>query len=175
MRIILMLIKKEFLQVFRSPLLMSILIVAPMVQFILFPFTADYEIKVLDIAFIDNDNSTLSRQLIEEFSSSTHFRSKGMIDSKSYADKLMKADKIDFLVEIPLDFEKNVMGQYGTTIAITASRSHCHRNQNGQAAFIWRSLPQRIWTVWNGWQKRLQRLAWTASRCSTVVSRNVVW
>ena len=121
MRIILMLIKKEFLQVFRSPLLMSILIVAPMVQFILFPFTADYEIKVLDIAFIDNDNSTLSRQLIEEFSSSTHFRSKGMIDSKSYADKLMKADKIDFLVEIPLDFEKNVMGQYGTTIAITAN------------------------------------------------------
>ena len=108
MRIILMLIKKEFLQVFRSPLLMSILIVAPMVQFILFPFTADYEIKVLDIAFIDNDNSTLSRQLIEEFSSSIHFRSKGMIDSKSYADQLMKADKIDFLVEIPQDFEKSI-------------------------------------------------------------------
>ena len=90
MRIILMLIKKEFLQVFRSPLLMSILIVAPMVQFILFPFTADYEIKVLDIAFIDNDNSTLSHNLINKFSSSPHFRSKGMIDSKSYADKLMK-------------------------------------------------------------------------------------
>ena len=34
MRIILMLIKKEFLQVFRSPLLMSILIVAPMVAWL---------------------------------------------------------------------------------------------------------------------------------------------
>ncbi|MCQ2272520.1 MAG: ABC transporter permease [Bacteroidales bacterium] len=121
MRVILMLIKKEFLQVFRSPLLLSILIVAPMVQFILFPFTADYEIKVLDIAFIDNDNSTLSHNLINEFSASKHFRSKGIIDSKSYADKLMKADKIDFLVEIPLDFEKHLICQDGTTIAITAN------------------------------------------------------
>ena len=100
---------------------MSILIVAPMVQFILFPFTADYEIKVLDIAFIDNDNSTLSHNLINEFSASSHVRSKGMVDSESYADKLMKADKIDFLVEIPQNFEKNIIGREGTTIAITAN------------------------------------------------------
>lgn len=121
MRIILMLIKKEFLQVFRSPLLLSILLVAPMVQFILFPFTADYEIKVLDIAFIDNDNSTLSHNLINEFNSSPHFRSLGIVDSKKYANKLMKKDKIDFLVEIPHDFEKNMVRQEGVTLAITAN------------------------------------------------------
>lgn len=121
MRIILMLIKKEFLQVFRSPLLMSILIVAPMVQFILFPFTADYEIRVIDIAFIDNDNSSTSHNLITDFNSSPHFRCKGVVDTKESANIMMKKDKIDFLVEIPADFEKNMVRSEKVSVSITAN------------------------------------------------------
>ena len=41
MRVILMLVKKEFLQVFRNSLLWKILILAPMAEFLLFPYTAD--------------------------------------------------------------------------------------------------------------------------------------
>ena len=65
MRTILILIKKEFLQVFRNPLLISILVVAPLVQFVIFPFCADYEIKMLDIAFIDNDRSSISKDIMD--------------------------------------------------------------------------------------------------------------
>ena len=64
MRVIFMLIRKEFLQVYRNKLLMSILIVAPLVQFLIFPFTADYEIKVLHIGFIDHDQSSITKQII---------------------------------------------------------------------------------------------------------------
>ena len=70
MRTIFILIKKEFLQVFRNPLLISILTVAPLVQFVIFPFCADYEIKMLDIAFIDNDRSSISKDIINSFISS---------------------------------------------------------------------------------------------------------
>ncbi len=121
MRVILMLIKKEFLQVWRNPLLMQILIVAPLVQFLLFPFTADYEIKQLKIAFIDNDRSSLTQEMIDKFQYSSYFIDYGLLTSKDEAQQLMLSDKIDVLVEFPKDFEKYVVTQQHTEIAITAN------------------------------------------------------
>lgn len=121
MRIILILIKKEFLQVFRNPLLLSILVVAPMAEFMLFPFCADYEIKVLDIAFIDNDRSGISGDIINSFNASGLFVSHGLLNCKDEADELMKHDKIDLLVEFPDDLEKNLFNNEPTQIAITAN------------------------------------------------------
>jgi len=121
MRIILILIKKEFLQVFRSPLLLSILIVAPMVQFLLFPFTADYEIKVLHIAFIDNDHSSISHKIMQKFISSQNFISHGNIVSKTEAEYMMLRDEIDFIIELPKGLEKHLMTQQKSSIAITAN------------------------------------------------------
>jgi len=95
MRTILILIKKEFLQVFRNTLLMQILIVAPLVQFLLFPFTADYEIKTLNIAFIDHDKSTTTREMRNKFEYSAYFIPHGLLDTKSEAENLMLNDKID--------------------------------------------------------------------------------
>ena len=121
MRTIFILIKKEFLQVFRNPLLISILVVAPLVQFLIFPFCADYEIKVLDIAFIDHDHSSISNDIIHSFNSSNIFISHGLVSSKKEADQLMERDKIDILVEIPIDFEENLYNNQPTQIAITAN------------------------------------------------------
>ena len=121
MRTILILIKKEFLQVFRNPLLLSILVVAPLVEFMIFPFCADYEIKVLNIAFIDNDHSQLSKNIIHSFNSSEIFVSKGLLDNKDEADEMMKHDKIDLLIEIPSNFESNLYNNESTKIAVTAN------------------------------------------------------
>lgn len=121
MRIILMLIKKEFLQVFRNPLLRSILVVAPLVQFLLFPFTADYEIKVLHIGFIDHDRSSTTQDIITGFIASPYFISHGIMESKQKADEMMLKDKIDFIIEFPSDFEKYIINQEHATIAITAN------------------------------------------------------
>ena len=121
MRTILILIKKEFLQVFRNPLLLSILVVAPMVEFMIFPFCADYEIKVLNIAFIDNDHSQISKDIINSFNSSDIFVSKGNLSNKKKADEMMKHDKIDLLIEIPYNFENDLYNNQNTKIAITAN------------------------------------------------------
>ena len=121
MRTILILIKKEFLQVFQNPLLLSILVVAPLVEFMIFPFCADYEIKVLNIAFIDNDRSQISKDIIHSFNSSEIFVSKGLLDNKDEADEMMKHDKIDLLVEIPSNFENNLYNNESTKIAVTAN------------------------------------------------------
>ena len=121
MRTILILIKKEFLQVFRNPLLLSILVVAPLVEFMIFPFCADYEIKVLNIAFIDNDRSQISKDIIHSFNSSEIFVSKGLLDNKEEADEMMKHDQIDLLIEIPINYENNLYNNENTQIAVTAN------------------------------------------------------
>lgn len=121
MRTILMLIKKEFLQVFRNPLLRSILVVAPLVQFVLFPFTADYEIKILNIAFIDHDRSSVTQDIITGFNASPYFINHGIVPSKKIADEMMLRDEIDFLIEFPLHFEKDILNSEHTGIAITAN------------------------------------------------------
>jgi ABC-2 type transport system permease protein len=120
-RTIFILIKKEFLQVFRNPLLLSILIVAPLVQFLLFPFTADYEIKTLNIAFIDNDRSSITKAMKNKFEYSKYFVSHGILETKSETEDLMLKDGIDILIEFPAQFEKNMMNSTPATIAITAN------------------------------------------------------
>lgn len=121
MRVILMLIRKEFLQVKRNKLLMSILIVAPLVQFLIFPFTADYEIKVVQIGFIDFDQSTTSKSIIEKFTYSPYFVSHGFIESREKGELLMMHDKVDFIIEIPSQFEKEIINGGAPQIAITAN------------------------------------------------------
>ena len=121
MRVILMLIKKEFLQVFRNPLLRSILLVAPLAQFLLFPFTADYEIKVLNIGFIDHDRSSTTQDIISSFDASSYFINHGILLSKSNADEMMLQDKIDFIIEFPSNLEKDIANGEGANIAITAN------------------------------------------------------
>jgi len=121
MRVILMLIKKEFLQVFRNTLLMQILIVAPLVQFLLFPFTADYEIKTLNIAFIDNDRSSITKAMQNKFEYSKYFVNYGLLETKNEAEELMLKDNIDILIEFPSHFEKQMMTFSPATIAITAN------------------------------------------------------
>ena len=121
MRTILILIKKEFLQVFRNSLLMQILIVAPLVQFLLFPFTADYEIKTLNIAFIDSDRSSLTSEMQQKFQYSKYFVNYGLLDTKKEADAMMLDDKIDILIEFPQNFERNIMTLHPATISITAN------------------------------------------------------
>jgi ABC-2 type transport system permease protein len=121
MRTILILIKKEFLQVFRNTLLMQILIVAPLVQFLLFPFTADYEIKILNIAFIDTDRSTITQEMRNKFEYSKYFVNYGVLETKNEAEELMLKDQIDILIEFPQHFEKNIFTFIPATIAITAN------------------------------------------------------
>jgi ABC-2 type transport system permease protein len=116
-----MLIKKEFLQVMRNPLLRSILIIAPLVQFLLFPFTADYEIKHVNIAFIDHDRSSTTQAIIQEYLSSPYFIGHGILASNDQAQEMMLHDKIDFVIEFPVDFEKNLMNRQKTGLAITAN------------------------------------------------------
>ena len=168
MRTILILIKKEFLQVYRNTLLMQILIVAPLVQFLLFPFTADYEIKTLNIAFIDNDRSTITGEMQHKFAYSKYFVSYGLLETKKEAEELMLKDHIDILIEFPPHFEKNIMNSgEPATIAITANAI------NSVKAGIGVGYVQTV--LGNFYEDMVMEMGVTVNTSSKLLATNIYW
>jgi ABC-2 type transport system permease protein len=58
MRTIKFLLQKEFKQIFRNRAIIALVIAMPVVQLIILPLAANYEVKNINIAIIDNDNSS---------------------------------------------------------------------------------------------------------------------
>ena len=68
------LIKKEFLQILRNRAILAIIFVMPVVQLVVLPLAASYEIKDIKIAVTDHDKSSLSRRLIRKITASGYFK-----------------------------------------------------------------------------------------------------
>jgi ABC-2 type transport system permease protein len=61
MRQLLFLLKKEFRQIFRNKSILAVIFVMPVVQLIVLPLAASYEIKNINLAVVDHDHSSFSR------------------------------------------------------------------------------------------------------------------
>ncbi|HEX5026941.1 MAG TPA: ABC transporter permease, partial [Agriterribacter sp.] len=67
------LLQKEFKQIFRNKTILAISIVAPIMQFLILPLAANYEIKNINLAVVDHDHSAYARQLISKITGSGYF------------------------------------------------------------------------------------------------------
>jgi len=122
MRTLLFLLDKEFRQLLRNKQLLRTLIIAPMIQLILLPLAADYSVKNISIAVVDNDHSTFSQKLIYKITASGHFKLTGYTNSYPQALSMVEQEKADLVLQIPTDFEKNLVteNQAKLYIAINA-------------------------------------------------------
>lgn len=85
------------------------ILVAPLVQLLILPLAADYEVKNIKIAIVDSDRSSYSQKLISKITASGYFRLSGYTDSFDDAYKLIESDKADLVLEIPSGFERNLV------------------------------------------------------------------
>ena len=100
--------------------MLPIILVMPLVQLLILSYTATFEIKNASIAFVDMDQSNASRELISKFSGSPFFTVVGNNFSIEELDKPMLQKKVEIIVQIPSDFEKDLMnGKSVSTQIIT--------------------------------------------------------
>lgn len=111
MKIILHLIRKEILQIRRNKQILPMLTIMPVMQVILLSFAANYEIRHLQLAVVDDDHSVTSRQLIRSFTASGFFELAAYVPSPEKAFELMQEEKADVVVKIPAHFERNLTRQ----------------------------------------------------------------
>ena len=122
MRTLKFLLQKEFRQIFRDKTLLRAMLLAPLIQLMLLPLAANYEIKNIYLAVVDHDHSTYSQKLISKISSSGYFKLAGYNTSYDQAYQLVERDKADLILEIPVGFEKNLVreGSQKLFIAVNA-------------------------------------------------------
>ena len=56
MRTLKFLLQKEFRQIFRDPGILRIIFILPVIQLLVLPWAADYEIKNIKLAVVDHDH-----------------------------------------------------------------------------------------------------------------------
>jgi ABC-2 type transport system permease protein len=122
MRTIQFLLQKEFRQIFRNKIILAMIVVVPSIQLMILPLAADYEIKNINIAIVDLDRSPYSQKLISTITASGYFRLTGFNDSYTEAHTLIENDNADLILEIPRNFEKNLVreGEQKLFIAVNA-------------------------------------------------------
>lgn len=109
MRTIKFLLQKEFRQIFRNRAILAMVMVMPVMQLLILPLAANYEVKNVNIAVIDNDHSSYSQKLISKVTASGYFKLTGYDFSVKEAFKLIESDKADLILEIPHGFERNLV------------------------------------------------------------------
>ncbi len=119
MRTILYILQKEFIQISRSRLMMGVLFIMPFVQLIILGYAASFEVKNLNIHIVDNDKSTLSRNLISKFSASPYFLLKNSSQSHKIALEDLEKGVVDLIMEIPANFEKNLVNREKTSVYLS--------------------------------------------------------
>jgi ABC-2 type transport system permease protein len=100
---------KEFRQIFRDPAILRLIFIMPAIQLLILPFTADYEIKNIDVGIIDKDHSTYSRALIRKLEYSEYFSLKAYGQNSKEGFEWLESDKVDLYLEIPVQFEANLV------------------------------------------------------------------
>lgn len=109
MKTLYFLLEKEFRQLLRNRQLLRTLIIAPCIQLILLPLAADYSVKNISIAVVDNDHSPFSQRLIGKITASGHFKLTGYTGSYQDALTMVEQDKADLAIQIPHNFEKDLV------------------------------------------------------------------
>ena len=83
----------------------------PVIQLLVLPWAADYEVKNIKLAVTDQDHSEYSRQLINKVAASGYFILTEYSDSYAGALQQIEKDEADIVLQIPAKFEKDLVKQ----------------------------------------------------------------
>jgi len=108
MRVILFIVQKEFLQIFRNKTMLPIIFIVPLVQFLILVNAATFEIKNINLSVVDYDNTLRSREVISRFDASPFYTIVPTEQSVEKAVEKVHANKADVVLVIPQGFEKDL-------------------------------------------------------------------
>jgi len=155
MRTLKFLLQKEFRQIFRDPAIVRMILMMPIIQLILLPLAANYEVKNVKLAIVDHDHSSYTQQMINKITASGYFQLTGVSNSYNTAMKLIEKDKADIILEIPAQFERTIVKENKAPLfmavnAINGTRANLGsaylqniiRNYNQDIRMQWIQMPR---------------------------------
>ena len=108
MRKLRFLLQKEFIQIFRNRMMLPILFVMPIIQLIILANAATFELREIPVYLVDQDQSTLSREVMQSFIQSEFFK---VIDIGQRTDvgvELIDQNVVKMVVVLPNNLEDDL-------------------------------------------------------------------
>src|SRR5256886_8851332 len=99
---------KEFLVVLRDPLTLFFMLFPPIVEMIAFGYALDTDVKHMATLVLDEDRTTESRQLIDQFVNTQTFKIVGEVHSIQELAAAIRRGKAYVGIQIPPDFTRNL-------------------------------------------------------------------
>jgi ABC-2 type transport system permease protein len=109
MRILRILLEKEFRQIFRNPAILRIIFMMPAIQLLILPLAADYEIKNVNVCVVDLDHSAYSNKLVNKIKASGYFNLVDYTGSYEKTLDYVEHDEADLILQIPKSFERKLV------------------------------------------------------------------
>ncbi len=107
--IIRVLLRKEYLQIFRDKVMLRQLIMMPFIQLLLLSSAATFEVKTAEFYLVDRDQSAASRGLVDRLRASGRFVVAGASQSMSLAGDALLSRDAGMILGIPPGFERDVV------------------------------------------------------------------
>lgn len=108
MRILILFLKKEFLQFIRDPKMFVVVLIAPVIQLIFLGYAANRDLKNISTAVFDMDKTNESRKFIERFEKSGYFSVKYYAEDYKNISVLLDKGEVLLCIVIPHHFESDV-------------------------------------------------------------------
>lgn len=133
MKVLIFILQKEFRQIFRDRTILAMMFAVPIIQLIILPLAANFEVKNINVAYVDYDRSTYSQKLLNKIASSGYFRIVG--NTISYADalQLIEKNEADIILEIPNGFERNLVREGRQQVNLAADAINGTKSSIGSA------------------------------------------
>jgi ABC-2 type transport system permease protein len=116
-------VRKEFIQLFRDKRSRPILVIAPLVQLLVFGYVVNYDIKDIRVALIDQSRTRESRLMNDAFIASKIFRITHLPGSPRELEELLLTGKVDLGIKIPPDFSSRIRRGQTAEVQILADGS----------------------------------------------------
>jgi ABC-2 type transport system permease protein len=100
---------KEFLQLMRDRPTLGMIVGIPLLQLTLFGFAINTDPKHLPTALIVQDDGPLARSIVSALRATDYFAIKHAARNSSDADRLIRSNEAQFIIEIPPDFDRRLV------------------------------------------------------------------
>jgi ABC-2 type transport system permease protein len=102
------LMRKEFIHILRDPRSLYIAIGLPLVLLILFGYAITFDVNHIPVAVINQDDSSLSRDLISRVQASEYFDLRYLSNEYTKLERLLDEGKVKIILVIPLHFYRDL-------------------------------------------------------------------
>jgi len=127
-------IAKEFIQMRRDRITLSMLVAIPLMQLILFGYAINANPKHLPTVVVSGDHSKLTRTFIQGLKNTEYFQLIRPPVSEKEANYLMAINKAQFVLNIPPNFSYDLMRNKHPTLLLTADATDSMAVSNAMAA-----------------------------------------